>query len=332
MLNGRQRACFAVAWALANCACESALDVDRFNFGGGGAGAMQTGNPLGPRPDGQMMPAQTGVTTPTPAPSPQTGNEPATRFDAGLQPPPPQPGPVASPPTRPVVVSDVSFDSGYAGTQAGSERRGICGEGTVMVGVAFYYYEVGVGADLGGGLGFIAPICGRFGSDPAAPLEWTRDDADDFWVQSDLLLGDPPPPFADQSLGELVCPTRLVVAGARGNMDPLSSTYIIRDITLECAPANEVPASSQVIVDRGGATFVTSSILPFAGVEQYSIGCDNGNVATGLFESSGSWMDGFALSCTSLRRPRVAGDACSAADACQSGVCNGSGSCAAVAQ
>ena len=291
---------------------------------------MQTGNTLEPSPDGQVPPVQTGVpASPTPVPSQQNGNEPATRFDAGLA--PAQPEPAGSPQTRPVLVSDVSFDSGYAGTQAGSERRGICGEGTVMVGVTFYYYPVGVGADLGGGLGFLAPICGRFDSDPSAALDWTRD-TEDIWVQSGGLVGDPPPPFPDQSLGELVCPTRLVVAGARGNMDPLASTYIIRDITLECAPVNEVRASSQVIVDRGGATLVTSSILPFTGVEQYSLGCDNGNVATGLFESSGSWMDGFALSCTSLRRPRVAGDACSAGDACQSGVCNGSGSCAAVAQ
>jgi hypothetical protein len=229
-----------------------------------------------------------------------------------------------------VLVGDVLFDSGYVGAQAGSERRGICGGESVMVGVSFYYYGPGAGDRLG----FLAPVCGRFGEDPAAPLDWTRDDAAVFWPLSDVLVGDPPPPFDTQSLGELVCPPGLVVAGARGDMDPdlLNPTYIIRDITLECAPAYEISASSQVLVDRGGATVIASSALPFSGVEQYSIGCDNGDVAVGLFESSGGWVDGFALSCTSLRRPRVAGDACSAGDACQSGVCEGSGSCAATLQ
>jgi hypothetical protein len=197
-----------------------------------------------------------------------------------------------------------------------------------MVGVSFYYYAT----DLDGGLGFLAPICGRFDDDPAAPLEWTRDDAAVFWGVTDGLLGNPPAPLPGQSLGEVVCPARLVVAGARGNMDPVSSTYFLRDITLECAPVNEVPGSSLVLVDRGGAALVDSGVLPFTGVEQYSLGCDNGNVASGVFESTGTWMDGFSVSCSSLRRPRIAGDACSGGDACQSGVCDGSGSCAAVVQ
>jgi hypothetical protein len=332
MLNSRQRACFAVAGALFNCACQSVLDLDRYDFARSDAGprAMQTGNTLSPAPspnEGQLTPVPYPV--PPPQPSPPAGDEPETTLDAGSAPPTePPPTPIALPPTRPVLVSDVLFDSGYAGTQEGTERRGICGGGTVMVGVSFYYYAAGFGDRLG----FLAPVCGRFGEDPAAPLAWTRDDAADFWPLSDVLLGDPPPPLADQSLGELVCPAGLVVAGARGNMDPEPSvpTYIIRNITLECAPVNEVAASSQVIVDRGGAVVLSVSLLPFSGVEQYSLGCDNGNVATGLFESSGSWVDGFALSCTSLRRPRIAGDACSAGDACQSGVCDGSGSCAAL--
>jgi hypothetical protein len=340
---GRQRACLAVAWALSNCACQSALDLEGFDFVAldAGTGPVQTGNTLAPAPspnDGQVTPVRGPVPVPTPLPSPQDADPPETTTDAGSGLPPEtpptqqptQPPPVAPPATRPVLVSDVLFDSGYVGAQAGSERRGICGGASVMVGVSFYYYAAGVGDRLG----FLAPVCGRFGEDPAAPLEWTRDDAALFWSLSDVLVGDPPPLVDNQSLGELVCPAGLVVAGARGSMDPdlLNPTYIIRNITLECAPAYEISASSQVLVDRGGATLIASSALPFSGAEQYSIGCDNGDVAVGLFESSGGWVDGFALSCTSLRRPRIAGDACSAGDACQSGVCESSGSCAATLQ
>jgi hypothetical protein len=342
MLMGRQRATLAVAWALSSCACQSALDLERFEFVplDAGTGPMQTGNPLAPAPspnDAPVTPVRGPAPVPTPLPSPD-GDQPGTTTDAGSElasetPPillPTQPAPVAPPATRPVLVGDVLFDSGYVGAQAGSERRGICGGETVMIGVSFYYYGPGVGDRVG----FLAPVCGGFGENPAAPLEWTRDDAALFWPLDDVLVGDPPPPVANQSLGELVCPAGLVVAGARGNMDPdpLNPTYIIRDITLECAPAYGIGASSQVLVDRGGASVIASGALPFSGAEQYSIRCDNGDVAVGLFESSGSWVDGFALSCTSLRRPRIAGDACSAGDACQSGVCEASGSCAATLQ
>ena len=59
---------------------------------------MQTGNTLEPSPDGQVPPVQTGVpASPTPVPSQQNGNEPATRFDAGLA--PAQPEPAGSPQT-----------------------------------------------------------------------------------------------------------------------------------------------------------------------------------------------------------------------------------------
>jgi hypothetical protein len=345
MLNSRRLVCFAAAGALSNGACQSALDLDRYDFDSGdaGTGVMQMESTLAPAPSpngGQVTPGRDLVPVPTPVPSPQQGgNDPEPTADAGSEPPPEppttelpatQPPPPPVPPTRPVLVSDVLFDSGYAGSQEGGERRGICGGGTVMIGVSFYYYPVG----LGDRLGFLAPVCARFGDDPAAPLGLTRDDAADFWPLTDVLLGDPPPPLVDQSLGELVCPAGLVVAGARGNMDPEPGipTYIIRDITLECAPVSEIAASSQVIVDRGAAIVIAVSLLPFSGVEQYSLGCDDGTVAAGFFESSGSWVDGFALSCTSLRRPRIAGDACNAGDACQSGVCDGSGFCAALPQ
>lgn len=332
--NDRWRAHLAVACALSSCACQSALDLERFDFGDvdAGAGTRQTGSGVAPAPpsnDGRATRPGAPDSVATPLPSPQDGDRSEATTDAGSQlligTPQTQPPTVAPPLTRPVLVSEVLLDSGYVGAQAGSERRGICGGGTVMVGVSFYYYGAGVGDRLG----FLAPICGRFGEDPAAPLEWSRDDAADFWPLSDVLSGDPQPPFVNQSLGELVCPAGLVVAGALGNMDPLAPTYIIRDITLECAPVYDVAASSQVIVDRGGATLIASSALSFSGVEQYAIGCDNGDVAVGLFESSGTWLDGFAVSCTSLRRPRVAGDACGAGDACQSGVCDSSSSCAA---
>jgi len=255
--------------------------------------------------------------------------EPATSGQTTIQ-PPPVTQPSAPPPTRPVLVNNALLDSGYVGAQGGTERRGICGGGSVMVGVSFYFYGVGAGDRLG----FLAPVCARFGDDPFAPLQWARDDAADFWPQTDVLAGDPPPPFPAQLLSELVCPPPLVLAGAQGNMDPdlVNSTYIIRDIVLECSPVYEVPGSSQVVIDRASSSFYATSALPFSGTEQYSLGCDNGNVAAGLFESSGSWVDGFALSCTSVTRPRIAGDACFSGDACQSGVCDGSGTCAATAQ
>lgn len=334
MLKGRQRSrrtCFVAAWALCSGACQSALDLDRYTFtdGDAGRGALQTTTPLAPTPsssDGQVAP----VSAPAAAPSPLGESPPDATPDAGLAPqtapPPTRPSPVALPPTRPVLVGDRLVDSTYVGTQEGGERRGICGNGTVMIGVSFYYYATGFG------LGFLAPICGRFGDDPTAPLGWTRDDAADVWPLSDVLLGDPPPPPDDQLLGELVCPAPLVVAGARGNMEPVAMTYSIRDVTLECAPVYEVPASSQVIADRGGSVVIAASVLPSSGAEQYSIGCDEGTVAAGLLESSGSWVDGFALSCLPLRRPRIAGDACSAGDACQSGICDESGACAAILQ
>lgn len=330
MLNGRQKGCFALAWALSSGACQSVLDLERYDFAGRDAGpaATQTGNPLAPAPspnDAQVPPNEAPVLPPV---SPRDGTPSETTADAGAapfaEPPTPLP-PVGPPPTRPLLVGDVAVDSGYAGTLEGDERRGICIGGSVMVGVSFYYYATGPTA----GLGFLAPICGRFGDDPAAPLEWSRDDTAEAWLLSDELLGEPPPPSVEQSLGELVCPAPLVVAGARGSMDATPTTYIIRDLTLECAPVYEVPASSQVLIDRGGTTLVASSAFSLSGIEPYSISCDEGNVATGSFESSGRWLDGFALSCASLRWPRIAGDACSAGDACQSGVCDGSGSCAA---
>lgn len=312
-----------------------------------GRATTRTGNTLAPSPGtGQVTPVAAPAPVATPKPTSPDGAAPEAMADAGSGPPPTssppaepppaepspaqpspaQPGPtIGGPQTRPVLVGDVLFDSAYVGTQEGGERRGICGAGTVMVGVSFYYFAAGAGDRLG----FLAPVCARFGDDPAAPLAWTRDDTAVFWPLSDVLLGDPPPPLAEQSLGELVCPAGLVVAGARGDMDPSPPTYVIRDITLECAPVYEVVGSSQLFVDRESAVVIAVSLLPFSGIEQYSIGCGNGDVASGLFESTGTWVDGFALSCSSLLRPRIAGDACSAGDACQSGVCDASGSCAA---
>jgi hypothetical protein len=197
----------------------------------------------------------------------------------------------------------------------------------VMVGVSFHYLPPGVA--LGERLAFIAPICGRFGDEPSAPLEWTRDDGADQWQLSDVLLGDPPVLADPQLYGELVCPDRLVVAGARGTMDFVEPTYSVRNVTLECAPLGEVGGSSQLLVDRNGATVIAANVLPFQGAEAFAIGCEGGTVATGLLVSSGSWLDGFALSCASLSRPRLAGDACSAGDACQTGICDESGLCAA---
>jgi len=233
----------------------------------------------------------------------------------------------APPIERPVLIGAADVESAIAGLDLGSERRGLCQDG-VVIGVSFHYFPPGV--ELGERLAFIAPICGRFGGSPSAPLEWTRDDGVDQWQFSDVLLGEPPVLAAPQLYGELVCPDRLAVVGARGTMDFVEPTYSIRDVTLECAPLGEVEASRQVLADRNRATVVAANVLPFQGSVEYAIGCEGARVAAGLLVSSGSWLDGFALSCAPLSRPRLAGDACSAADACQSGVCDASGRCAAI--
>lgn len=277
-------------------------------------------------PLAEPIPAQPLPTQPAPTdpvPSEPVPTEPVFT-DPVPGPPDPTPPVATPPPSRPVLVGDVLSGSAFAGAQEGDERLGLCGSGSVMVGVSFYFYPAGAGDRLG----FLAPVCARFGDDPAAPLDWTRDDAALFWAQSDELLSDPPLPLAGQLLGELVCPPPLVVTGARGFLDAAPPTAIVRDVTLECAPVNEVFASSQVVADRGSALLIASGALPFVGPAPYAIGCDDGSAAVAVFESSGTWLDGFALGCTPLRRPRLAGDACNAGDACQSGVCS-AGSCAA---
>lgn len=293
--------------------------------------ASETAPDSGSEPPMEAAPYQPAPTNPAPtdpvptdpAPSDPAPTDPGTPQPPDTFPPVTQPPPPPSP--RPVLVNNTLVDSGYAGAQEGAERRGICTGGSVMVGVSFYFEPQGAGERLG----FVAPVCARFGDDPNAPLQWTRDDAAVFWPLGDGLEGDPPPPFTYHLLSELVCPAPLVLAGALGNMDPNAPTYIIRDVVIECAPVFEVAGSRQVIVDRGGSNFYATSLLPFSGAEQYAIGCDNGNVAAGVLASSGAWLDGFALSCTSLSRPRVAGDGCFSGDACQSGVCDGSGRCTA---
>jgi hypothetical protein len=323
MLNGRQRACCTMLGSLLGVACQTALHLDSYSFEGRDAGTIRTGNPLTPNPSPTPS---TGPSSPGPLPPSISGSvAPSDGVpDAGSVTPPP--GEVEPRPTRPVLVGEASVDSVLAGLDLGSERRGLC-QGGVVVGVSFNYFPPGV--DLGERLAFIAPICGRFADEPSAPLEWTRDDGADQWQLSDVLLGDPLPVAAPQLYGELVCPDRLVVVGARGTMDFLEPTYSIRDVTLECAPLGEVGGSSQVLVDRNGATVIAANVLPFQGAEAFAIGCDGGHVATGLLVSSGSWLDGFALSCAPLSRPRLPGEACSAGDACQSGICDGSGLCAA---
>ena len=124
MLRGRQRATLAVAWALSSCACQSALDLERFDFVplDAGAGRMQTGNTLAPAPssnDAPVTPVRGPAPVPTPLPSPD-GDQPATTTDAGselpLETPPTQPPtqpatqplPVAPPATRPAVASQPS--------------------------------------------------------------------------------------------------------------------------------------------------------------------------------------------------------------------------------
>jgi hypothetical protein len=325
MLNGRRCASCTIAWSLLGLACQSALHLDSYSFERPDAGTVRSADPLTPNPSPNPTPS-TNPFSPYPLPpSPLNPVAPSDGvLDAGNVTPPEEVAPPAL--TRPVLVGGANVDSVLAGLDLGGERRGLC-QGGVVIGISFYYLPPGV--DLGERMAFIAPICGRFGDEPSAPLEWTRDDGADQWQLSDVLLGDPPGLAAPQLYSELVCPDRLVVAGARGTMDFVEPTYSIRNVTLECAPLGEVGGSSQVLVDRNGATVIAANVLPFQGAEAYMIGCEGGNVATGLLVSSGSWLDGFAMSCAPLSRPRLPDDTCSANDACQSGICDESGLCAA---
>ena len=113
MRRGGQRATLAVAWALSNCACQSALDLERFDFVplDAGAGPMQTGSPLAPAPstdDARVTPVRGPAPVPTPVPS-LDGDQPATTTDAGSElsreTAPTQPPPLAPPAARPSTRS-----------------------------------------------------------------------------------------------------------------------------------------------------------------------------------------------------------------------------------
>jgi hypothetical protein len=162
----------------------------------------------------------------------------------------------------------------------------------------------------------------------ATPVTWTEALADGTVAQASE--------FPELSTATtLACPPGEVVVAFFGGADPIvlasgSSTFAVRSFGIDCAAL--VLDVDSTRVELGAIEFIPASgIAPDPAttpIALYSF-CGDQDVASGVAVRWGNWTDDVGVECSTLRWGFAAGHSCAVGDDCQSGVCSGSGTCAA---
>jgi hypothetical protein len=179
---------------------------------------------------------------------------------------------------------------------------------------------------------------GLLGELAGATVPVQRDDSILDWANTGDFLGTPPTEIPDPRLlwvlqPEAVCPESApVVVGLSGEYDPTApdvpDTAAFRSMIIECAPLILAPDGIDVIAAAEGHQVVSRpDTFAVSGTASYFSSCGEGTVMTQIHVDAGFWLDGFMLGCSGLRRLLVAGETCSAAVECQSGICGDDGIC-----
>jgi hypothetical protein len=342
----------ASVMALAVLGCQSVLNVDRYSFigadAGSAAGSDPTVAPSRPEPSPAVGDAAPGPALPSPGTT--VPAEDAAAGNTGAPPVTPEaPDEPASeaPGARPIGVDGPALEVAIVGNTGttSAERVGAC-RGGVMIGVR-QIANTDPGA-FSRRLSFVEPICGRVVEvapesagagaatlavvEDASLIEWTAGGAPttppDYALPPGGVLWTPLPP--------VYCPLNAPVVGALfGAYTPSApeagNTVEFAWLGLSCSPlvsaANGVDVGL-VASDLQVGAFEQTVTATWEGEVEYNQPCAPGAVATQMRLFSGFWLDGFVLGCSTLRRPALAGSACTDARDCQSNVCGPGGTCA----
>jgi hypothetical protein len=120
--------------------------------------------------------------------------------------------------------------------------------------------------------------------------------------------------------------------GLSGDYDPMApdqtATAAFRSMVIECAPLELASNGIDIVAASSGHQFIAQAdSFASVGSAAYRSSCEDGAVATQIQIDSGYWLDGFALGCSRLRSPRLAGESCSVGIECQSSACLPEGTC-----
>jgi hypothetical protein len=285
-----------------------------------GNGGVETPEVHAPLDDG-LAPAGDGVAS--------DGNE--IEVDAG-------PPPLGA---RPVLVAATS-ELERVGGQGGDPHLGLC-QGGVVIGIrptANPSEEV-----FGQRMTLVEPICGTLTLDPGIPggaasprVSIFPDDQILTWLVTDELRGPPATEVPDPRLVWIEQPPTLcpesapVLVGLSGEYDPsapdATDTAAIRSVVIECAPLVVEPDGIAVSASAAGRQLIRrGDSFAADGAAEYASSCSDGAVTTQILVHAGFWLDGFALGCSSLTSPHLAGEPCSDGAECRSGVCGGAATC-----
>jgi hypothetical protein len=254
-------------------------------------------------------------------------------------PPPPVPLPV-----RQIVVDGPASELAQIGADGGQPHLGSCAGG-LAIGVRS---TVNPSEEVfGRRQTFVEPICATAFNEPGTDIADTlgarvtlvRDESILNWDTTGDFQGPPPTDVPDPRLVWVVQPATLcpdaapALVGLSGRYDPVApdstATAAIRSVVLECAPL--VLADNGVdlaAADSGHQLISQADGFPETGTDAYRSACEGGSVLTQIHVHAGFWLDGFALGCSTLRSPKLAGEPCQAERECQSGVCSADASCA----
>lgn len=243
---------------------------------------------------------------------------------------------------RPVLAASAPAELERVGGEGGQPHLGVC-EGGVVVGIrptANPSEEV-----FGQRVTSLEPICATLTLEPGTPgapaserIRVVPDDAILMWPVTDVLEGPPPTEVPDPRLVWVAqpptsCPDSApVLVGLAGEYDPTApdatGTAAIRSVVIECAPLVVAPDGVGVSASELGHQLITRGDgFAAEGSAQYASSCPGGAVTTQIFVRVGFWLDGFALGCSSLASPRLAGEPCTDGSECQSGACGSAAVC-----